>query len=288
MRPGSPLTIPLQGGLGNQLFELAAGIALGARTRRPVVLTDHWLTHPAPGETPRSFALDGLLGADELSGDPLSREASRLDSALGRRVVERSADDDTLARVTRRTQLVAGYFQRIDYVDEAWDELARRLGASDHNRHTRLVRSDSTSRYGAVHYRLGDYVTNPHASSFHGVTPPSYFAALIAQHRAEHGLDEWRVVSDEPERARELITQEPALPRDVRLVVAASDEWGDLATLSGATALGISNSSFSWWAGYIAGRQRSAHVVAPRPWFATAATREPLLFPPAWQRLERW
>jgi hypothetical protein len=284
---GPPLTIPLQGGLGNQLFELAAGLALAARTGRRIVFNDHWLNHPAPGETPRHYALDGLLTAAELAHSPMPRAASRLDIMLRRRVRERTADDDALSRVRRRTNLVAGYFQRLGYVDEVWNELARRLRTSAQERHTRLVASVSKACYGAVHYRLGDYVHNAHASDFHGVTPPSYFAALIAEHRNERGLDEWWVVSDEPEVAIELIGRDARLPRDVRLSVGGSDEWDDLATLSGATVLGISNSSFSWWAGYVAERERSAHVVAPRPWFADAATREPPLFPPTWQRLER-
>lgn len=287
MRSGSPLTVPLQGGLGNQLFELAAGLTLTARTGRPIVFNDHWLTHPVATDTPRSFALAGLLREDELTHTPLRRKVSMIDTRTGRRVQERTADDDTLARVTRRTRLVAGYFQRIDYVDAAWAEIARRLGSSGEPHHSRLVQGDVSSPYGAVHYRLGDYATNPHAYAFHGVTPPSYFAELIAQHCADQRITEWRIVSDEPRRALELIRQEEGLPTEVRLIVDSSDEWGDLAALSGAAVLGISNSSFSWWAGYIATRVRSAHVVAPRPWFADAATREPPLFPEAWQRLSR-
>ena len=41
----------------------------------------------------------------------------------------------------------------------------------------------------------------------------------------------------------------------------------------------MSNSSFSWWAGWLMRqRDQSARVIAPRPWFATGESAADLLY----------
>ena len=285
-RRNAPLLLPLQGGLGNQLFQLAAGLAAQARTGRPLCFSDFWLRHPEPGETPRQLAIAGLLLEGELTSQQFPRAGRATDRLTGRRVIERSPGDDALARLSSRTRVLAGYFQRLEYAQEAWPSLRERLAASDDPRQQRLIRTEPAA-YGAVHYRLGDYVTNPHANTAHGVTSPGYFADAIRHGHRSLGIDRWVVVSDDPTAALALL-RSTELPATVHLEVAAGDdEWADLATLASARVCAISNSSFSWWAAFIGSTAREMQVVAPRPWFSDPAQPEPPLFPATWERRER-
>ena len=285
-RGASAITIPLQGGLGNQLFELAAGLALAARHNRQVVYSDYWLCNPTEGETPRALALDGLLARDELVHTPAPRVGRAADRLLRQRVIELSADDDALARVRASTRVVAGYFQRLTYVEEAWPTLRERFATSDDPAHRRLV-STAPGSHGAVHYRLGDYVSNTSANSHHGVTAPDYFAEVIRDGHARLGITDWHVVSDDTSAALELLAS-TALPAEIRLTApAAGSEWDDLAVLASARVCAISNSSFSWWAAYLGAASRPTSVVAPTPWFSDLGIAEPVLFPPTWERRER-
>ncbi|CAN5632052.1 alpha-1,2-fucosyltransferase [soil metagenome] len=279
-------TVPLQGGLGNQLFQLAAGLVVGQRWDRPVLWSDYWLRNPEAGETPRAYALDGLLRPDELISARTGRHGWVTDRLLSSRVVERRTDDDALARVGRWTVVLAGYLQRLSYAEEAWPLLRERFASSPHAHHRRLVAAEPAP-YGALHYRLGDYVTNAHTNAVHGVTSPDYFASVVREKSSTLGLDDWVLVSDEPAQALQLL-RSTDLPSGTRLRPAeGSGEWDDLVTLACARACVISNSSFSWWGAFIGGRSRPTDVVAPRPWNVDLAAAEPTLFPPGWERHDR-
>lgn len=279
-------TIPLQGGLGNQLFQLAAGLVVQQRWKRSVVWSDYWLRNPDVAETPRAFALDGLLRPGELARSRTARHGHVTDRLLHRKVVERSPDDDALARFGRWTSVLSGYLQRLSYAEEAWPMLRDRFASSQFEHHRRLVSTEGAA-HGALHYRLGDYVSNPHAAVVHGVSSPEYFADLIHEQAQSTGLKDWVVVSDDPETAMNLL-QSTDLPVGTSLRVADSDgEWDDLLTLASARVCAISNSSFSWWAAFIGGACRKTQVVAPRPWFVEPSLPEPALFPNRWQRHDR-
>ena len=280
------LTIPLQGGLGNQLFQLAAGIVLARRHERRVRFSDFWLQRPGRHETRRDFALDGLLLPGELTSAWAPRLPGLTDKIPGVRVVERSADEDALSRVRPTTLALAGYFQRLDYVREAWPELRSRLERSPRAEH-RLAGLPEPAPVGAMHYRLGDYLRHPGTRNAHGVTAPEYFLAEIRRAAAEQGVVRWRVVSDDPTAAVELlataevpgsVTVEPAVGRD---------EWADLQILGSAQICLLSNSSFSWWAGFFGMQAHGMKVVAPKPWFADPTATEPAFFPGEWERRQR-
>jgi hypothetical protein len=280
------LTIPLQGGLGNQLFQLAAGIAVAQRTERPVRFSDFWLRHPGRHETPRVFSLGGLIGPDELTRAWAPRLPGLSDRLPGVRIVERSSNDDALGRVRSTTLAVAGYFQRLEYVEEAWPELRSRLESSPKAEHREAV-LPQTALVGAMHYRLGDYLRHPGTRNAHGVTAPEYFVEEIRRAAATQGVARWRVVSDDPTAAVELLAT-AELPSTVTVEPAVGrDEWADLLILGSARICLLSNSSFSWWAGFFGMQAHGMKVVAPSPWFADPTATEPDFFPPGWERRPR-
>lgn len=284
-RASSAITVPLQGGLGNQLFQLAAGLAVASRTNRRVLFSDYWLRHPASCETPRDLALQGILGPDELTTIAAPRTGRLTDRLTRRHAVERDATDDVLARVGIRTRVVAGYFHRLAYAQEAWPLLRTRLLTSSLSQHRALITA-KPQPYGALHYRLGDYATNETANRSHGVTSPEYFAQVIRDGRIA-GVTEWMVVSDDTSTAFELLGSVD-LPPDVRLLAPDSgDEWGDMTLLSAARICAISNSSFSWWSAFIGTAERRPHVIAPRPWTSDEEALEPPMFPDQWERHDR-
>lgn len=284
-RPGA-VTIPLQGGLGNQLFQLAAGVVVARRLGRPVSFSDFWLRHPGRHETPRPFALDDLLEPGELSRQWAPRLRGVTDRFPQIRVVERLANDDPLSRVRRSTFAVAGYFQRLEYVREAWPELRARLERSPRDEH-RKVAQPVPAGCGALHYRLGDYLRHPGTRNAHGVTSPAYFVNEIRRAAEEDGVTFWQVVSDDPLTAVELL-EEAGVPGSVRLKPSTGGgEWGDLHTLASARVCLLSNSSFSWWGGFLGSEAHGMRVVAPRPWFADPRVPEPDFFPSSWDRRER-
>ena len=279
------VTIPLQGGLGNQLFQLAAGLLLRRRHDIAVRFTDDWLRTAAAHETPRAFALGGLLEDGELTSTPVRRQDPIGRRLLGRRIDEAGWHDDALARVGGRTRVVTGYFQRLDYAEGAWPLVQDRLATSSQHGHRALLEPPG-ERYGALHVRLGDYVSNERAKAHHGVTAPNYFADLVAESAAQHGITRWRLVSDEPDKALALVAGVGSTSGLSLSADDSADEWDDLRTLSAASVAILSNSSFSWWGAFVGRQQHPIAVIAPRPWLADPRA-EPPLFPVDWERRER-
>ena len=278
--------IPLQGGLGNQLFEIAAGFTLRDAVGAEVRFSTFWFDNPASGETPRSLSVGGLLRADEVTDARVPRKGGYGDRIHSLRVVETSPDDDALARVRPWTRYVAGYFQRLDYVDRAWTVLRDRLASSSEAVH-RTLASPPSEDHGTVHVRLGDYLSSPAARGAHGVATPEYYARAIGALSKQFGTRDWKLISDDlPEAERRL--QSAGLPRGVTLQpVALQDDWSELAVLASARACVISNSSFSWWGAYLAGRSHEVAVIAPTPWWASTNQPEPPIFPSGWARQNR-
>jgi hypothetical protein len=174
----------------------------------------------------------------------------------------------------------------LDYVREAWPELRSRLAKSSKVEHRAAV-SPTSADVGTLHYRLGDYLHHLGTRDAHGVTAPSYFVDEIRRSADSHGLRRWRVVSDDPVTAVRLLT-DAGMPDSVTVEPSrGGDEWADLKILASARICLLSNSSFSWWAGFLGFESHGMQVVAPRPWFADPATAEPDFFPASWVRRQR-
>lgn len=275
------LFIPLQGGLGNQLFQLAAGLVVGAQQHRPVVYSDYWLRNPARAETPRSLAIGPLLAPGELITQRVVRNGRVTDRVLRRRVVERGSADRVLDRVSVRTCVLAGYFQYAAVAQAGWPAVQQRLRESGRAELAALA-DPLTGTHGVLHVRLGDYVGT---ASPHGSLSPEYFGRALSSLSETVDVERWMLVSDEPSRALEMIKGFLAGGGPEVEVAAAADPWRDLGVIATARACAVSNSSFSWWGAFIASQSHSAPVVAPTPWFARG--QQPDLLLPQWQLLPR-
>ncbi len=274
------ITVRLLGGLGNQLFQIAAGDAV-ARERGTTVRFDcSWYVTGRHGE--RQLEVEPLLAPDELV--MLSR--------LGRRaayhpknpvhVQERSVDDDSLARISRLTRFLSGYFQRADYVEPATPSMADRLAPVLH-----ALRPDQAA-VGAIglHVRLGDYYRRPDTRAYHGVTAPSYFGSA-AQQLVERHAAPVVIFTDTPDVAATHFV--PRLGVRVEAIIHKRNAWETLADMSSCSALVLANSSLSWWAAYVASRIKGSEidVVMPTPWFAHPSAAEALLQLPEWHVRQR-
>jgi hypothetical protein len=136
-----------------------------------------------------------------------------------------------------------------------------------------------------VHVRLGDYVSDPLATGMMGLTSPAYYADAVADLRSELGALPVRVFTDSPGLVTDVLAGVPG-PLDVARV---ADSWSALRALSSCAAIVLSNSTFSWWAAFVATELdgRAVPVVMPEPWFAEPSPADELLWVPGWRRRER-
>ena len=277
------------GGLGNQLFQLAAGIEISKLAQKPVKFSTQILEMAGTSATTkRSLGIGDLLDSSEVITQSFSKAAIRhLSGKLrvgNKGVFEGDLSEDATLRVTSDTKYVQGYFQNWKIVERAWTSLETRLRMSDVFSPMLL---DPVINRTAIHMRYGDYRLNAKAREFHGLTHPSYFINGLRYLEESGASKSVLLLSDEPELAlRDL--KNFGLPTSFTIEIGNSkNQFEDLAAISSSTSVVASNSSFSWWGSWVAMKRSNARVILPRPWFSPGSSQVPDLNFPGWHTIER-
>jgi hypothetical protein len=278
------------GGLGNQIFQLAAGIYLHQKHGREVNYPTTLLHPPkylrAGSTSIRNLMIGELIRSNErVNLSRLQILFLRLFTNSKNRyvVTEKSNTTESLIMCDPKTRIYIGYFQQLKYVNSVATDLLERFSSSATFKS--LIPKSLEPRV-AIHIRLGDYSSNQRARSFHGLSDISYFVngAIILLERLQ--IKSILIVSDEPKRAK-LLFEEFFDQYDVQITCSSGvNEYEDLALLSHSAGLVASNSSFSWWAAWLSSPLGS-QVIVPSPWFAELSLAEDNLFDSRWTVIDR-
>lgn len=275
------LVATLQGGLGNQLFQYAAGLAIKREIEKRGLSITLWLTAAEENKHSGRDYRSGLYGmARPLqgeTGEPVSSDPHTLwypsDSFLAWR-----AEDMAAVMVGGSSLVIRGYFQYLPAIRSVLPllrhDLLKRCTEQRIMVGDRYAIQDPRA-VGFLHVRRGDYVELEH-EGFWLQKEEYYMAALEAVGPA--APQRYFVVSDDPAWCR---TQE-WISSDSRLeVVDEPDELKALLLMSlceGAAI--IANSTFSWWGAWLGAAAAGAPVVYPARWYRFV---KPELFPEGWR-----
>jgi len=274
------------GGLGNQMFQYAAALALARRLDAPLRID-------ASGYRlyrMRSFQLDKLtIPAEYLPSEhakPLlpARPSATLDLAermlrrLGRTVsfsrkgIYREPHFHVDQRFFSLKPPVAlhGYFQSERYFASVADELRGHFRPAMQFAPEAAGVADMIARAPcpiSVHVRRGDYLTAPDAARTHGTLDAAYYrrAIDILAARQDRNFTVF-LFSDAPDEAAGLLDFLPA----GKLVVVRGDPaqpWDGMALMARCRYHVVANSSFSWWGAWLDPKPDKV-VIAPRAWFS--------------------
>jgi Glycosyl transferase family 11 len=240
-----PIIVPrLSGGLGNQMFQIAAAYALARRVGSKLAL--NYDRHFSTGQ----------------GGHPLKYK-----DTLFKKIPVTAQWPTTIYRYheyrycplfpSRHVQL-DGYFQSGKYFDDFQDEVRDLFEFPEpaQAEARRYLALDKRPTVG-IHMRLGDYFSTRYKSSL-GVCTPYYYQTALSH----FPKDEYRFIlcSDDPEAAKEILNDTSVE------IFRGSDELAEMALLSQCNNLIISNSSFSWWSSFMGIKKKK--VIAPRIWFS--------------------
>jgi hypothetical protein len=282
----------LMGGLGNQLFILAAAWAQAERLQCPLYidrsrfLKRDRLERP---ETPWGFELGALnlpgrlIGLDSpwLGNSPRRPWIIRHPGSQTQRLTvyrQPHSGYDAAVNTVRPGTTLLGYFQSPRYFEKVADRmrLALEEATLTEQEESRLADLAGAPRI-SVHVRRGDYLKAA-ALRHHGLAAVGYFQRSLAlMDRLQPGVG-GRVFSDDLGLAQEELSGCPDLefwPHAADLGLVAT-----IRAMSSGVGFVMSNSSFSWWAAWLMVRQRpTAPVIAPRPWVAGGDSGHDLLLP---------
>jgi hypothetical protein len=306
--------VSLTGGLGNQLFQLAAGLNL-AGARKLQITTDlgsprlslegkaellsfvlptrvevlnhkktFWLTRKAAGFMLRKGVSPSLLEGNKIFtviSQSLANLVMSLYFAKKTEVKASSGVGYSPIHMSKSNTLLLGYFQSYRWADDL--EVKKELKSITYFRKSKILEAyvleSKTERPLIVHVRLGDYLLE---QKF-GIPSKDFYKIGISSILQSGKCNSIWLFSDELEKAQSYLPTDIAVP--VRLI--PEIEGSPAATLE-VMRLGagyvIANSTFSWWAAFLK-KNNEAEVIAPQPWFS--GMQEPFdLIPANWQRID--
>lgn len=296
----------LKGGLGNQMFQYAAGRVLSLRLGLPLVLNTAWYDLHSE-ETSRRYALNIF----PIKAEPVSyagRAGTDPSPTLLRKILRRINSHRDPHRPVFVNEPhwhywegfenlvgpahIRGYWQSPRYFESRAATIRAdfKFPLLPPGQSEDVAQSISEAACSvAVHVRRGDYVTDPRTSAIHGgCCPPAYYVRSLDYLAAEHGVLDLFIFSDDPEWVRGHFDTRGHRAMVVDTSSHKHAPHHDMHLMSLARHHVVANSSFSWWGAWL-GNSSAGIVVAPRTWFnptgkfAAYITED--VYPPTWVRL---
>lgn len=298
--------VRLMGGLGNQLFEYAAGRALALRTGQSLAFDSTYLTNAPEHETPRklrlaAFGLDAPI-ADEgdikrLIGPGQARAlvpavAGRILRRIGRAVFPKEKvifsdtaieDLEALTRIKGDAYLNGFWQTEAAFADHA-GTIRAEFASPNASREargemrTRMRTRDSVS----IHIRRGDYVTDADTNAYHGTCSVEYYQAACSMMSEKLAGASFFVFSDDMDWCRENL--DLGYPVEFVESRGPDSDVEEIRLMSSCAHNIIANSSFSWWGAWLNANPQKT-VIAPRKWFNHSDPLDACRTPRDWIRI---
>ena len=291
------ITILINGGLGNQLFQVFAALAAAIRNGD----TCYFLCTPRDATGKRATYWNTLLH----NLKPMMVMATQANVARFMQLPAHRESGFKYTRLPAKTAMnstplkLVGYFQSERYFADVRDKIYDQLRLLEQQHRVRALFADSawfTSEAVpvAMHFRIGDYA---HIQDAHPILPLEYYRRAL-QHitQSAPGPDAkfnvliFNQASDNAvilDHMREL-NADPAFAQRCRFykVPDVVEDWKQILLMSVCDHNVIANSTFSWWGAYL--NQNPGKIVChPGTWFGPALknhdTRD--LFPSSWVKI---
>ncbi len=285
----SSVTVRLMGGLGNQLFQYATARAISLRADAKLLLDIGGYS----SDGLRNFELDAFSIQANLISD------SRFKKSRVRRLWERILPLSSAVRVYKEPHfhfdesilelrapiIIEGYWQSERYFRDFTSEIRNELiPVQPLEKYNAEIAAHIVDTHAvSLHIRRGDYITNAHTNSYHGVCPIEYYNAAIDFVRKSVGSDvHLFVFSDDHDWTKKNIKS--SFPITYIESNLGSRGFRDMQLMSLCRHHIIANSSFSWWGAWLNPRPDKI-VVAPKNWFSNTQNNTSDLMPESWVRL---
>lgn len=293
------IIVRLMGGLGNQLFQYAAGRSLAYRHNSSLKL-DISLLKTVKGITPRLYMLspfsitENFITEEELrqirySGGRMYNQLISFAGVLSNLkpiflVKEQGFTFNPGFLLWSDNICLQGYWQSEKYFHPIKEiirqEFTIRTPPDPINKN--LEKTISSVNAVSIHVRRTDYVTNPDTTRTHGVCGVEYYQNAITEMMRAVDAPHFFVFSDDPSWARSNINANAPIQYICHNDLTKSHE--DLRLMIQCHHHIIANSSFSWWAAWLC-RHPDKIIISPKRWFNQPGIDTRDLIPESWIRL---
>lgn len=289
----------LVGGLGNQLFQYAAGRRLAYARHVPLRLdTRPFETYARQAPGWGMYALGHFKISAEIANaadfDAVGRlwtSTTTLRAAhrlkifrLGNLVRERTLDFQPEILDLPDQVYLSGYWESEKYFEDIrkilLEEIVPKRPLDRGNE--QLARDIGGSHSVAVHIRRGDRARNKEIAAIYGIVPVSYYEAAVKIFEEKFPDARFFIFSDDPQWVKDNLRL--SQPHTYVEGNRGENAYIDLYLMSLCRHNIIPNSTFSWWGAWLNGNPQKM-VVAPRKWFSSREFREKDRYPAGWIKL---
>ena len=268
----------LIGGLGNQMFQYAAGRSLALRQNSDFFIDrksfDSYKLHEY-----------GLHNFDLVANDYKSKYFNLISKRNLEAYVEKTFTFDRGVLELKDPVFLDGYWQSEKYFNDYSVQIRNDfiIKTKPNSYNQAIAENVKKSTSVSIHVRRGDYVSNPDANRFHGTCSLDYYKKSI-----EYICDvvkkpvEFFIFSDDTEWAKENLNIQGLKHHFVSN--SASTNYEDLRLMALCKHNIVANSTFSWWGAWLNSFE-GKEVVAPSRWFADDTLSDRDLIPTSWVRI---
>jgi hypothetical protein len=260
------VSIDLMGGLGNQLFQIAAAYAYAKRYGLQLILPTDW-QHPEE----RQAIWNGYLD--------INKWASRSNTWNVPTIYESSFKYNALPPPSHSIVKLSGYFQSSLYFMNIGEEIRELFQPSAELLEicSKTLKDAGAYEPGWIgaHVRRGDYLK---AADYHVVCDQKYFKGARAEIDKRIGKRGVCWITEDPEWVYKNLYEEGDK------VISNKDPLVDFVCLQHFRDLILSNSSYSWWAAFINPKNHNyRRICAPNRWFGPKGPQDcSTIFEPGW------
>ncbi len=291
----SLIVVRLAGGLGNQMFQYATGLALAQRRSAALQLdTSSYVRDELRYYELASFNLSATIAEPETIAR-LAPKKKGMASWISSLTITGSSDPIPVYREPHfkfgpavmdlpAPHALIGYWQSERYFLDAADLVRREFTASEPIEPENAAVAGDIAAVTAVslHVRRGDYVTSTSANAVHGTCSLDYYRMAVEEIKGLVSNPHFFVFSDDPDWTRANLDCNG--PTTFVASNPATRGFRDMQLMSLCQHHIIANSSFSWWGAWLNAKPEKI-VVAPARWFATSKNDTTDLLPPSWIRV---
>jgi len=294
------IIVKLMGGLGNQMFQYAAGLSLATRWNTELRLDLTFLLDrtPRPDFTFRNYNLDIFpLKVSTATPKQITLFHSRPSkvNAVGKwfrrfgypvRYGEKSTDFDPDFESLGRNTYLDGYWQSALYFRNVTTLVREKFHMADSvldKEGLAFLKLIEKEESVCLHVRRGDYVTSVKTQEVLGLMDSAYYQRAVEKMAASVAQAHFFIFSDDPEWcAKNLKLESPH--------TFISGKWpggnmqAEFMLMSRCKHFIIPNSTFGWWAAWL-GRGEEKIVIAPLKWFSAPHMSSRDLVPREWTRI---
>lgn len=282
--PRKKIIVSICGGLGNQMFQYAAGRALALQFGVPLQLDVEWFESFGEDTTPRKFQLLHFpFLMPHVTTTASESWRVRLAKGIKSRLLHFSCAAHKIFpsivfesnfsywpdnRALTTSVFLYGYWQSEKYFASNASQIRKDFTFSslpEGEAQVVATRIHACRDAVSVHIRRGDYISNPQAHAFHGLPRLDYYRAALEHIRTVMGNTTVFLFSDDPQWVRENFDPCGHACEVVELNLPDAPQH-DMHLMSLCRHHVIANSSFSWWGAWLG--QQDGIVVAPSKWFA--------------------